>query len=149
MTIGYRLKELKNLNIFSVNDLSELLKCEQPTISNYFNDKRAISTQSLELITDRYNINLNWLITGKGKMFLSDAPQVPASEHQKKITELEKEIEKLKKEIAYRNSIADEIAALKKENAKLDQENRALTAELLEKLRRLADFAPNPKLVKT
>jgi len=66
--IGKRIKQIRNkLNISQKNFASEL-STSAPKLSNYENGKYGVKTDMLEILYIKFNINLNWLVTGKGNM---------------------------------------------------------------------------------
>ena len=69
MTIGQRIREIRKIKKISQKELANVLECEQPQISDYENDKYKPSYQALDVIRISYNVNLDWLLSGEGKMF--------------------------------------------------------------------------------
>ena len=95
MSFGNRLIALRKAKKISQTELANLLKCKQPTIHDYEKDKISPSVPTIQNIATAYDVNLNWLLTGNGAMFLSDTIQ-----EAQKIVELEKKLEaKLEKVI--------------------------------------------------
>ena len=72
MSVGQRLKELRKLKKISQGEIAELLKCSQACVSGYERDEREMPYSTLAFIANCYNVNLNWLLTGTGDMFLDD-----------------------------------------------------------------------------
>lgn len=69
-------KLLKTLN-HNGKTLAEALEVSQPLISQIISGKRGITKFLVEKLTARYsNVNLNWLYTGNGSMFLNDQKTV-------------------------------------------------------------------------
>lgn len=68
MSIGSRLKEIRIYLNLSQNEIAKRLKTASKTYWNYENDKREISQDVLYILAQTYKIDLNWLITGSGKM---------------------------------------------------------------------------------
>lgn len=69
-------KLLKTLN-HNGKTLAEALEVSQPLISQIISGKRGITKFLVEKLTARYsNVNLNWLYTGNGSMFLNDEKTV-------------------------------------------------------------------------
>jgi transcriptional regulator with XRE-family HTH domain len=70
MSIGRRLKEYLIERRLTQEEFSALCRINKQTISNIVKDKTAPSGEVLVKIASEYNdLNLNWLITGKGPMF--------------------------------------------------------------------------------
>lgn len=70
--ISKRLTELRK--IFKPNSASAFageLGIKQATYSNYENAIRGIPDEIYQKLAQKYNVNLNWLITGEGEMFLT------------------------------------------------------------------------------
>lgn len=74
--IGKELKKLLIEENLKMVDLSKILGISQGTLSNYANDVSDPDVKTLRLIKEKYkevigkNLNLNWLISGEGEMFI-------------------------------------------------------------------------------
>ena len=78
--IGDRIKNIRiNLSI-SQSDMANILGTNQKTLSRYENNLTFPPVDILEKLAEKYNFNLNWLITGKGEMFI-ESSNVQATEH--------------------------------------------------------------------
>ena len=67
-----RLKILiKALHLNQVS-FSQSLGMTQPNISKMMNGERQLSIEALNRMSDKYNVNLHWLLTGKGEMFFEE-----------------------------------------------------------------------------
>lgn len=72
MTIGERIKNLrKNLNI-TAKDFASILQIPLRTIGSYERDEAQPSPKFFNALIDIYHININWLLTGEGNIFLSE-----------------------------------------------------------------------------
>ena len=84
--IGNRIKESRKAMRYKQKDVAEKLKLSQ----NYLSDiERDIYEPSIRLIKAyclTYNVNEDWLIDGKGEMFIKKAPRQETS----KLSELER-----------------------------------------------------------
>ena len=70
--IGKRIKLIRlKCNLLQI-DLARLLNTSQSQISSYEHGTRLISTAFAYQICKTYNISLDWLINGTGKVFLND-----------------------------------------------------------------------------
>lgn len=70
MTLGERLKEIrKDLNK-DLKTFSDDLGISYQSLANYENSHRGISDEVKQLLVKEYNINLNWLLTGEGSMYV-------------------------------------------------------------------------------
>jgi transcriptional regulator with XRE-family HTH domain len=69
-----RLKKLiKALNLNQLS-FSKSIGMTQPNISKMMNGERQLSIEVLNRMSERYNVNLHWLLTGVGEMFLEEMP---------------------------------------------------------------------------
>jgi len=59
--LGLTLEEMKNISGYSVSTLSEIER-----------DVNNPNPRYLLLLTEKFNVNLNWLFTGKGGMFIPE-----------------------------------------------------------------------------
>lgn len=63
------LKKIRQELGLSVAKLSEKLGIPQMTLTNYERGERTPSAQLFIQLNKKLNINLNWFVTGQGKMF--------------------------------------------------------------------------------
>lgn len=76
MDIGKRVKELKkNLKITS-RELAEAIDIPVRTIGSYERNEALPGPKFLNALFEKYHVNINWLITGKGEMFTSSKTEV-------------------------------------------------------------------------
>ncbi len=68
--IGKRLEELRKVLKLSQKEIAEKIKIPQRTYSNYENESNKIPQDILQSIATIFHVNLNWLLTGEGEMFL-------------------------------------------------------------------------------
>lgn len=102
---GIRLKKLiKVLNLNQV-DFAKSVGVTQPNISKIVNGESSLSAELLARMADVYTqINLHWLLTGKGEMFFDAVPNKGfqaneaknVSNTREKLEELKDVIEKAK-----------------------------------------------------
>ncbi len=72
-TIGNRLKILiKSLGL-NLKEFSRKTGIPYPTLQDYLANKRVPGGENLQKISMQLNVNLNWLLTGEGEMFISKA----------------------------------------------------------------------------
>lgn len=89
METANRLKKLRNILKLSIDKMAEELETNNYKIRDCENKKQKISNDLLEKIGIIYNVNLNWLITGKGEMFIKEEKAINYKEENiKKINEL-------------------------------------------------------------
>ena len=79
MTIGKRLKELKIALKVTSATLAEKLEIPVRTIGSYERDEAQPGVKFLNALIEHYRVNINWLITGKGMMFLSQKAETDLS----------------------------------------------------------------------
>ena len=96
-----RLKHLiKALNL-NQPSFAKSLAMTQPNISRMISGRSSISVEVLNRITDRYKqVNLHWLLTGEGVMFLGEEPQQKEEEvllvkGKGRLEELEERVERV------------------------------------------------------
>ena len=71
MTVGKRIKRLKNkLNITS-SALADKLSIPVRTIGSYERDEVPPSEKFLNALITNFHVNINWLLTGNGEMFIN------------------------------------------------------------------------------
>lgn len=132
MQLGKRFKDFrKKLNLTQAK-LAEALSCKQATIADYEKGRITPSAKILNIMVENYNLNVNWLLTGEGPMFLNQEPNtnnVPAREETSKLKKLEEEIAALKKSIT----------ELEKECQELDIQNKELNNKLVHRMQELLD----------
>lgn len=68
-----RLKHLRSSISLTQKKFAETLKCSQGKVSDYESGKLSVSNDDLVIIANAYNVNLNWLLTGTGPMFLDNS----------------------------------------------------------------------------
>lgn len=69
MSISQRIKEIRKLKIMSQVQFSKQLQVSQAAVSQYENGFRSPDNTFLSKISDKFHVNLNWLLTGSGPMF--------------------------------------------------------------------------------
>lgn len=115
--------------------LAKLLKCSQPNISDYEKGKISVPISALQIISKTYNINLNWLITGEGSMFMGeDEPCQPNRDKSKKdevSVEYRQELERKLQETQ------EELLRLRERVSELREENQELNDEIKERFREI------------
>ena len=75
MTIGKRLKEIKSVLKITSRELAENLGIPVRTIGSYERDEAQPGPKFFHCIHEKYNIDINWFLTGKGYMFISEKTQ--------------------------------------------------------------------------
>jgi transcriptional regulator with XRE-family HTH domain len=106
MSVGNRLSLLiKELKI-SKKSFADALNISPGNLSDWISPKRKSNptTESLTRIYEIYNINLHWLLTGEGEMFVNKDSNAECNKDEvrnlkKKLADLSKKLQKESKEI--------------------------------------------------
>ena len=78
MTISKRLREFKAANRLTLTEIANKLNMPPRTIGSYERGEVLPGTKFYNLMIENYNINVNWLITGIGTMYINQT--VPENE---------------------------------------------------------------------
>ena len=98
------------------------------------------SAELLARISEIYKVNLNWLLTGQGSMFLEECSDcreerdIELERSRERIRELEAECEQIRADIA---SLREGHTGLKDKNEELSKQNERLNREIAERLREI------------
>lgn len=98
MSIKGRLRMIIESQGMSIKALAESVDIPLRTLHNYLSGERKPSSEFLSKIADKFNINLNWLLLSKGKMYLEenniylDENESELLEHYRSVNELGKRI---------------------------------------------------------
>lgn len=76
MSIGKRIKELRTHLKVTSSFLAKELGIPVRTIGSYERDEAQPGTKFLNALIEKYHVNINWLITGKGNKFVSEKMEV-------------------------------------------------------------------------
>ncbi len=117
--VGTRLREVRMALGYSQQYFSALLNTSAGFISEIEGNKKSPGIQLLYSLWRKFNININWLLTGKGNMFHSHSriEHTPPSQEQR--SDMEQDL-----------SIQQQIIALQQENEKLQQKVRELQSQV-------------------
>ncbi len=117
--VGTRLREVRMALGYSQQYFSALLNTSAGFISEIEGSKKSPGIQLLYSLWRKFNININWLLTGKGNMFNSHSrtEHTPPSSEQR--SDMEQDL-----------SIHQQIIALQQENEKLQQKVRELQSQV-------------------
>lgn len=77
MRISDRLKTFREHKKLSQKQLAESIGTALTRISEYERDKVKPSSEILSKLAEIHNLNINWLLTGKGDMFLDETEEKP------------------------------------------------------------------------
>lgn len=91
--IGRRIRELREILNLKQTEFAKSLNIAQPYLSVLENGERnSFTIEILLKLVEKYNVNINWLLTGEGRVFLND------------YNELENELKKINAEIQNENN---------------------------------------------
>lgn len=95
-----RIKEIREKFFKTQANMAAILGVSRQAVNEYERGNNIIPTKALILLSSKYNININWLLTGQGNMLLSDDDKVNNNEliqqQQDKIKELQAQVDLLK-----------------------------------------------------
>jgi transcriptional regulator with XRE-family HTH domain len=122
MSISLRIRELRQEKKMSGKEFSSAINIDNSQYSKIENGKLAPTIEHLMEIYSKFNVSINWLLTGEGEKYIGSkiAPEVLAH---KEIQELNREIGALNNE---KKRIETEKKKLKAEVEKLKSENEEL-----------------------
>ncbi|MEI7475305.1 MAG: LexA family transcriptional regulator [bacterium] len=70
--IGLRLRNIRLQSALTIDELSKMINIAPKTISNYERGERQASVEYLTLLYENLAANLEYIVAGKGTMFLAD-----------------------------------------------------------------------------
>jgi transcriptional regulator with XRE-family HTH domain len=71
-----RIRDVRNTLNISQRDFAKRIFISQALLGDIELGKRNINDRTIQLITTEFNVNKNWLLTGKGQMFSSEPPDL-------------------------------------------------------------------------
>ena len=71
MTIGKRIKELKTILHLTSLEMANELSIPVRTIGSYERDEAQPGPKFLNALIDKFCVNINWLLSGRGNMFIT------------------------------------------------------------------------------
>ena len=71
MTIGKRIKELKSILHLTSLEMANELSIPVRTIGSYERDEAQPGPKFLNALIDKFCVNINWLLSGRGNMFIT------------------------------------------------------------------------------
>lgn len=95
MEFGERLKEAREKLGFNQNEFAEKIQIAPQSLARYEKNKVKPTIEFIEKLTDMFIINSNWLINGKGNIFIENESNLNFKEEILQILENsdEKELE--------------------------------------------------------
>ncbi len=88
MTVAKRLKEFRTVKRLTALEVAKTLDIPARTVGSYERGEVLPGTKFYDLMIQKYDININWLITGIGKMFINDSSE----KNNDSISQLQEEI---------------------------------------------------------
>ena len=85
MSISNRLREVMEYKGLNIKAFAELLDVPYRTLQNYLLNERDPNAEILTKIGDVLNVDLNWLMLGKGMMFRSTMNEYELNEKEKQL----------------------------------------------------------------
>ena len=80
MGLGERLKVVREKLGMTQKEFAKFLNVGIATVQRYEREERIPSGEFLKLLLDKCNVNINWLLTGEGPMFVSHSQEEPIKE---------------------------------------------------------------------
>jgi transcriptional regulator with XRE-family HTH domain len=78
MGLGKRLRTVRERLGMTQKEFANFLNVGIATVQRYEREERAPSGEFLKLLLDKCNVNINWLLTGEGSMFVNpDLKEIP------------------------------------------------------------------------
>ena len=71
MSIGKRIKELKTILHLTSLEMANELSIPVRTIGSYERDEAQPGPKFLNALIDKFCVNINWLLSGRGNMFIT------------------------------------------------------------------------------
>ena len=69
--ISERVKQIRENNHLTQKQLAECLDLKHEKIRDIENDKQKLNIEIAQKIEDKFNINLRWLLTGRGDKYIT------------------------------------------------------------------------------
>lgn len=70
-TQGERIKKARKHLQLSLQQLGEVLNVSKQYLSKIEKNERLLNNHKLSILISKYNINVNYILTGKGSIFIS------------------------------------------------------------------------------
>ena len=74
--IRKRIKQVRETLNISQRDFAKRVYISQTLLGDIELGNRAVSDRTLQLVSTEFNVNKNWLLTGKGQMFAAPPPDL-------------------------------------------------------------------------
>ena len=70
-TQGIRIKKIRQALSLSQEEFGSFFEITKQYVSLLEKDKTFLNNEKLTILVEKFNVNLNWLIAGKGEMFIT------------------------------------------------------------------------------
>ena len=74
--VNERIKEIRSVLNISQRDFSKRIFISQSSLGEIETGVRNVNDRIIQLISSQFNVNNNWIKTGKGKMFDIEKPDI-------------------------------------------------------------------------
>ncbi len=122
-----RLTKIRQINKVNIKTFAEKSGLQYTTAQNYLLGTREPTLENLRKIAEAFNVNINWLLTGKGEIFISKKTMMPKTFR-----------ERIKKDIAAVNGeVIDSLSFKDRLNDILSGKDKLRRLEVIELARKL------------
>ncbi|MCK3655139.1 hypothetical protein A4G19_05005 [Pasteurellaceae bacterium Macca] len=104
MSIANRLKLLLDTQSLTIKAFSEITEIPYRSVQNYLREERDPNVEALNKICKKMNINLNWLVTGRGGMFIEQISEKDLVNEEIKLLEKGRNTAPLGKKLIYQTA---------------------------------------------
>lgn len=116
--LNEQIKELRKVLNLTLDDFGERLGVTKAAVSRWEKGERSVSEQTIKLICSEFNVNENWLRTGKGEIFRKLTPSEEIENIVRNLLDYSKDSEK--------NPLYDMIIEMMKDYNELDPDSQAV-----------------------
>jgi len=97
--VNTRIKKIRNTLGLKPKEMATAFDINVNSYYNIENDKtKGISDKIKIILVDKYDVNINWLLTGNGSMFITK--QLDSSDIQNELEQINKNLEEIKSQIS-------------------------------------------------
>lgn len=116
--LNEQIKELRKVLNLTLDDFGERLGVTKAAVSRWEKGERSVSEQTIKLICSEFNVNENWLRTGKGEIFRKLTPSEEIENIVRNLLDYSKDSKK--------NPLYDMIIEMMKDYNELDPDSQAV-----------------------
>jgi plasmid maintenance system antidote protein VapI len=129
LSIPERLQLIVKMTVREQKKFSETIGISPNSFSHYVTGRRKLPLEVAIRISEHTNCNLNWLLTGKGEMFITEQNN-DASVYNVECAKCDEQAQRVKE-------LEQEVKSLKKSISELEQQNSELSQKLIQRLEHL------------